>query len=130
MEKAKLAVINKAEDQDAAIEALLEAEELVTERKKKIRIVDGSKADWMTVSKLQKKGSAYLSADQQKSIKIAKQEALNELENRKRKRRNPNVYTETTPADRLLFRGTHIFGIILCYFSLHLRACKPTPHAV
>ena len=63
-------MINKAgelEDQDAAIEALLKAEELVAE----------------------------------------------EPENRKRKRRNPNVYTKTTPADRRLFRGTRIFGIQL-----------------
>ena len=36
LEKAKLALINRVDGQDSAIEALLEAEELVAERKKKI----------------------------------------------------------------------------------------------
>ena len=114
LDKAKLALGNNP-DPDAILEILQEAEELVTERKKKIRIADGSKAGWVTVAKLDKKGSGNLSVEQQKSIQIAEDEALKELESRKRKRRDYQCHgTDPTPhaADRRLFRGT---DILLCF---------------
>ena len=128
LDKAKLALVNNS-DPESAIEALQDAEELVADRKRKIRIADGSKAGWVTVSKLDKKTNAHLSPEQQKSVKIAEEEALKYLDGRKRKRRDSQYGSDSMPhpTDRRLFRGTRI----LCFLQLaSLHACKPASHAV
>ena len=121
LDNAKLALVEKS-DPEAAVAALQEAEELIADRKAKIRIADGSKAGWATVSKLDKSSSEYLLAEQRKSVKVAEEEALKDLESRKRKRRDASEATTRDLADQRLFRGTHFYF----FFSLHLCACRPT----
>ena len=112
-----MAFINNS-DPDSGIEALQEAEELIAERKKKIRIAVSSKAGWVTVSKLNKKGIAHLSSEQQKDVKIAEEDALKDLDSRKRKKRDLQHHGfNSTPhlPDRRL-RGTHSYTLV--FFSL------------
>ncbi|XP_038066818.1 uncharacterized protein LOC119737471 isoform X2 [Patiria miniata] len=120
LDRAKLALVNNP-DPDSALEILQEAEELVADRKKKIRIADGSKAGWVTVAKLDKKGSGNLSAEQQKSVKIAEEEALKDLESRKRKRRDSQYHGSDTlhTADRRLFRGLSSYNCFTCGMPGH-----------
>ena len=82
--KSKLALTDRP-DLDAAVQALDEAQELIADRKRKIRIADASIAGRATIAHLNKRGNENLgiSSDQLESIKIAEQEALKEQQDRK-----------------------------------------------
>ena len=81
LDKIKEAITEKS-DIDSAIEVLRDAELLVAERKRKIRIADQSKAGWATVSQLDKKDTEHLTSEQLKSVRIAEEEALKQIESR------------------------------------------------
>ena len=108
LDRIKLALIKNA-DIDKAIEAIQSAEDLINERKKKIRIAENSKAGWLTVSQFVKESNSELSAEQAKKVKNAEETVLKELESRKRKRResfdNAGKINSMASANRSLFRG-------------------------
>ena len=107
----KAAVLVK-QDSDAAIEAIHTAEQLISDRKRKIKIADASKAGWSTIAHLDK--ADHLTSEQQKSVKAAEEEALKELDLRKRRKRdNQHGASGPDPTDRYLFRGTCIFSTSL-----------------
>lgn len=54
LDKIKVSLLKRGDIQEA-IDAIQTAEELVAERKKKIKIADGSEADWTTVQHLGKR---------------------------------------------------------------------------
>ena len=124
--KSKLALTDRP-DLDSAVQALDEALELIADRKRKIRIADGSKAGWATITHLNKRGNEDLgiSSDQLKSIKIAEEEALKEQQDRKRRRQDGPDPVPKDSSDRRLFRGRPTHNS-LCYFMLRHCACKPT----
>ena len=113
LDKARTALTENS-DAESALQALDEAHDLIKERKRKIRIADGSKAGWATNAHLDKKGNEKLgvSAEELKGIKIAEEEALKEQHDRKRKRQDGPDPVPKDPSDRRLFRGT---DILLCF---------------
>ena len=99
-----------------ALEALQEAESLLAERKKKIRIADSSKAGWSTIAHLDRNEGSGLSADQQKRVLAAEDAALQEQNTRKRLRQDgPNDRPSVAGSqalDKQLFRGPFHFHSI------------------
>ena len=122
--KSKLALTDRP-DLDSAVQALDEALELIADRKRKIRIADGSKAGWATITHLNKRGNEDLgiSSDQLKSIKIAEEEALKEQQDRKRRRQDGPDLVPKDSSDRRLFRGR--LTSIHCFFTCPHSACRP-----
>ena len=107
LDNIKSAIIAR-HDTDAAIDAIQKAEQLVFDRKQKIKIADASKAGWSTVNRLDQ--SEHLSADQQKSVKAAEEEALKDIEQRKRRKREYQHGPDYQySANRHHFRGSCIF---------------------
>ena len=119
-------LISKA-DQVSAVEALIEADELLANRKRKIRIADGSKLVDCSLPVLAATTSLKTRAKRsyrhrQKIVKIAEHEAVKKLKSRKRKRRVSNGSDTSSRVKRRLFRctGRPTHFILLYYFSLHI----------
>ena len=111
LDKIKLSIL-KTGDTEKTIEAIQQAEDLIKDRKQKIKIADESKAGWTTVQFLEKGSANNLTSEQRKRVQTAEDAALKELEARKRPRiskQHDRDYTYTQPipnsADRSLFRG-------------------------
>ena len=100
--------IKKGDIQDA-IEAIQAAEELVADRKKKIKIADSSKAGWNTVQHMEKRDSGQTS-EERKRIQVAEESALKEIDARKRQKVRPTTFSRGNEAlgDRYLFQSTYI----------------------
>ena len=88
-----VALHQKGNIQDV-IDAIQEAESLVAERKRKIKIADESKAGWTTIQHMDKAGSTQEVVRRKKRVQIAEEAALKEIDNKKRQRRsiNSNFY--------------------------------------
>ena len=138
LDKIKISLLKKGNIQEA-IEGIQEAEELVSERKKKIKIADNSKAGWITVQHLDKTGDKQ-TAEERKRVQIAEESALKELEGRKRPRKSPSssdvgAKRYGDPSDRYLFRGICIYFIPFkkyfvivhhrLYFVVCFVSCRP-----
>ena len=75
-------------DLQEVFDTIVEAEDLITDRKQKIKIADSSKAGWVTVQHLESGGKKDQSAEVQKKVLIAEEAALKDLEGRKRQKRS------------------------------------------
>ena len=96
-----------------AVEALQEADSLISERKKKIRIADSSNAGWSTIVQLERNEGSGLSAEQQKRVLAAEDAVLQEQNNRKRLRQDGPTDRSSAAGhqtlDKQLFRGQFFF---------------------
>ena len=108
LDKIKVAFLQKG-DTDKVVEAIHEAEDLLADRKQKIKIADSSRAGWITIQQLEKGGKRDQSSEDQKKVQIAEDAALKELEGRKKQktsdRRQQDGVVFKNFGDRSLFRG-------------------------
>ena len=131
LDNIKSAIIAR-HDTDAAIDAIQKAEQLVFDCKQKIKIADASKAGWSTVNRLDQ--SEHLSADQQKSVKAAEEEALLKISNNAKE---GNENTSMAPIINILriviFFEVHVFSPFPPQYFVN-SACvvvrRPTPYYV
>ncbi len=99
-DKIKIALRKKGDTQEA-IDAIQEAEDLVTDRKRKIKIADDSKAGRATVQHLDK-GGAEQSAEERKRVLVAEESALKEIESKKRQRRFQTAHSSSRMRFKLI----------------------------